>query len=665
MGPIRVECCRECAHQYQFTLEDGGAVTVLCGRPSPQSTYRAISYLWEKTMPLPLKCHQCNVVNEIPMRDADKLWSIMRFVRAGATIWLDAMSIDQNDPKDKTAQISIMGDIYRRAQTVSIMLPETDIEAYISLKQIGITADAIVKESNHLSNAAQVHDNTTVNKKEFNRLATDFLTQLMEIKNSLGRWKYWKRAWTFQEWTVAGEIDIACEANKNNECIVNIKKVIINAAHLVSLEMRRAADAVPDDFLGRVTQRDDFGRHMHVIKTLFPVDDYIIGGDEVDSNDMRLMTSLPTMNTATSFGTEMLPKNPAGSTGKNLQTLVSLTLNAIHLSKREATYEADLVYCWASMCNIHFDYDQNDKYHVALHKVVTSLRRSGITIFNFSVNTDSAETDMNFLKYAVAQQQTNAAHGGHFVGSAMFIGRTDTVSHIQNLLTQDPRIFHLEPNFNVVLRQVDKTIFKRPVLLSNKSRALEVFRSMISGKADGQRLLDIGDMLKTTLDGIDEEKLKNHYIITVQIGVEDIYTMWYFNAWAIFPANVTLTDLFVARESLNGTLVLALYGNPKPAKTARILAYLNMTHQRDGTYLIKADEQGTVDFVFRTADTPEHDLFFMPEDGLSDPNRPADLIPGYNIGTILQDRVYNMKIEIGSRVFSMDLQAATKAGAKL
>ena len=63
---------------------------------------------------------------------------------------------------------------------------------------------------------------------------------------------------------------------------------------------------------------------------------------------------------------------------------------------------------------------------------------------------------------------------------------------------------------------------------------------MVSGKADGQRLLDVGDVLKATLDGIGEEQLKSHYIITVQIGVEDIYTMWYFNAWAIFPSDVPL-----------------------------------------------------------------------------------------------------------------------------
>ena len=398
-SPVLVECCRGCAGQYQLKLDDGGIVTVLCGRPSAQlKKYKAISYLWEKTRPLTLECRQCTRISQVPMRDSDKLWSIMRFVRGGSTIWLDAMSIDQNDPKDKAAQISVMGDIYRHAQTVAIMLPESDIEAYESLKQLGITADAIVRVSNRLNNKAdQASEQTGTDKGEFNRLSSDFLSQLMEIKKSLVRWKYWKRAWTFQEWTVASEIDVSFEANKQNQCIINIKKVIINAAHLVSLDKRKAADAVPDDFLGRIMHRDNLGPYMHAIKTLFPVRDYIIGGDEVESPDMRLMTSLPTMNTATSFGTEMLPKPATETTSDDLRTLVSLTLNAMQLSKREATYEADLVYCWASMCNIRFDYSQHDEYHVALHKVVTSLRRSGITIFNFSVNTDSAETDRNFL----------------------------------------------------------------------------------------------------------------------------------------------------------------------------------------------------------------------------------------------------------------------------
>jgi len=62
------------------------------------------------------------VMTSIPMRDASKLWRIMTFVSGGSTIWLDAMSIDQNDPEDKAVQLFVMGDIYRNAETVSVLL---------------------------------------------------------------------------------------------------------------------------------------------------------------------------------------------------------------------------------------------------------------------------------------------------------------------------------------------------------------------------------------------------------------------------------------------------------------------------------------------------------------------------------------------------------------
>jgi hypothetical protein len=67
------------------------------------------------------------------MRDASKLWRIMPFVGAGSAIWCDAMSIDQNDPKDKATQLFAIGDIYRNAETVSVLVPISDGEAYKKL----------------------------------------------------------------------------------------------------------------------------------------------------------------------------------------------------------------------------------------------------------------------------------------------------------------------------------------------------------------------------------------------------------------------------------------------------------------------------------------------------------------------------------------------------
>jgi hypothetical protein len=60
----------------------------------------------------------------------------MNFVRGGRVIWLDAMSIDQTDLKDKEAQLFVMGDIYRNAETVSVVLLNSDEEAYGRLRQL-------------------------------------------------------------------------------------------------------------------------------------------------------------------------------------------------------------------------------------------------------------------------------------------------------------------------------------------------------------------------------------------------------------------------------------------------------------------------------------------------------------------------------------------------
>ena len=43
------------------------------------------------------------------------------------------------------------------------------------------------------------------------------------------------------------------------------------------------------------------------------------------------------------------------------------------------------------------------------------------------------------------------------------------------------------------------------------------------------------------------------------------------------------------------------------------MTYLNATHQRDGTHLLKSNNNGVLDIVFRTEDTAEHEIFWVPE----------------------------------------------------
>jgi hypothetical protein len=63
--------------------------------------------------------------------------------------------------------------------------------------------------------------------------------------------------------------------------------------------------------------------------------------------------------------------------------------------------------------------------------------------------------------------------------------------------------------------------------------------------------------------------------------------------WAICPANIQFNDLFVARESLNSTLILAY----QKRQAFHAVAYITLTYERSGTYLIETDESGRVEML--------------------------------------------------------------------
>jgi hypothetical protein len=645
--------------RYQFKFDNGEIVTVLCGRPIMQK-YKAVSYLWETTMDLPLKCRRCSVVTTIPMRDASKLWRLMNLVRGGSIVWLDAMSIDQTDPKDKAIQLSIMGDIYRNAERVSVLLPTCDAEAYEKLTQLGIAADSIVQRSDAFGMPSNngLRSIAADRNEVLEKLAHDYLKQMRDWVANIHKWNYWRRAWTFQEWAMAREIEISLESAKDSECLVNIKHVIVNGSTIIghwrkTTAMQLASASGANKLRQQIQLREEVGRELNAVRAHFPFEDFLVADEAEDPDVLRRSTFMPTMPLATDSGTYVSLKALSNPSLK-FRSLLSLALNAINTSKREARDEADLVACWASMCNIEYVYDRYDKFPVALHKVTTALRKRGIKIYNFLVNTDSCETDLEFLNYAAAHHQSNADSSGYLFGTPIFIGRADTVTHIRHSLSQDSKLLHLDGQHSISLTQVDKVIIKRPISWSDRTKVISAFRSIISGNADGIRLFDVGDMVEKLITDMSSVQLGKHLFVTMSITVADVHKMWYFNAWAICPSNINFADLFVARENLNGTLVLAVYkgifsSQPKLySKEAQIVSYLNMTHQRDGTYLVKADENGVVDVVFRTADTPQHELFGLPQLDLQAIGGES-LLPEWNILDVISDRELDMQISLGAR----------------
>ncbi|KAF8856092.1 hypothetical protein BDZ45DRAFT_745810 [Acephala macrosclerotiorum] len=107
-----------------------------------------------------------------------------------------------------------------------------------------------------------------------------------------------------------------------------------------------------------------------------------------------------------------------------------------------------------------------------------------------------------------------------------------------------------------------------------------------------------------------------------------------------------------------------------PAETldedeAQILAYLNMTHQRHGTYLIKTDEKGAADIVFRKPDPLL--INALSSSDFSKGPKPVDPalmamlgIPSFGLMDVL-DEARDVQVTVGTKQF----RAAQCAGAHL
>jgi hypothetical protein len=98
---------------------------------------------------------------------------------------------------------------------------------------------------------------------------------------------YWQRAWTFQEWSLASDIDIACEIHLglSAEVVSNLKAVVWGAGQLLAkYKLRqRAYAAIDQGFPGA-----DIPAHFDRIKRLFPYVDLILTDNEVDEKEERV-----------------------------------------------------------------------------------------------------------------------------------------------------------------------------------------------------------------------------------------------------------------------------------------------------------------------------------------------------------------------------------------
>lgn len=103
--------------------------------------YRALSYAWGEEAPsCPVRCgNKVLLVTPNCLAAMRQLRDRSGFLR----FWIDSICIDQSSPSERSAQVALMGEIYRDASMVIVWLGEGDqatedaIEFLISLTDVG------------------------------------------------------------------------------------------------------------------------------------------------------------------------------------------------------------------------------------------------------------------------------------------------------------------------------------------------------------------------------------------------------------------------------------------------------------------------------------------------------------------------------------------------
>lgn len=129
-----------------LNLNAGGASSeiscnILHGSINHLPSYEALSYTWGPPgQPHLISCDDGN------LRITDNLKSAMLRLRSPVlprTLWIDQICIDQDNLQERKEQVTMMGDIYRRAQKVLIWLGEEDEDSRLGLNYVHILLEAL------------------------------------------------------------------------------------------------------------------------------------------------------------------------------------------------------------------------------------------------------------------------------------------------------------------------------------------------------------------------------------------------------------------------------------------------------------------------------------------------------------------------------------------
>jgi hypothetical protein len=190
--------------------------------------YRAISYMWgDPSITMPI------LVDGKSFSVRSNLWNFLSQMQeegCSDVLWIDALSINQQDIAERSQQVSLMGQIYSKAAMVHVWLgPENDLNL-VSMQILGVTDwSASVHETPETTSLPQLSQKgrETLEKaglglamqgwgSAFKDLPPypisrpffedEFLAPVLEFFNQ----DYWSRMWIIQEVVLAPRFIVQC-----------------------------------------------------------------------------------------------------------------------------------------------------------------------------------------------------------------------------------------------------------------------------------------------------------------------------------------------------------------------------------------------------------------------------------------------------------------------
>ncbi|KAI1774975.1 heterokaryon incompatibility protein-domain-containing protein [Hypoxylon cercidicola] len=105
--------------------------------PDDSPEYEAISYAWgQPVYTKPVRIGDSSEDTIMVTQNLDLTLRHLRYVDRPRTLWVDSICIDQSNDIERGAQVSMMGEIYRKAQRVVVFLGAEENHSRLAMKKI-------------------------------------------------------------------------------------------------------------------------------------------------------------------------------------------------------------------------------------------------------------------------------------------------------------------------------------------------------------------------------------------------------------------------------------------------------------------------------------------------------------------------------------------------